>query len=478
MALPWWAYLLGSGYAADKFVLDPIKSGVDLGFAVRDKINAGEDRDVMNDSINKGRAFDPKYYNDPVAASTNYKKLLEAKDETSKLDAIPILQKFTKDYSGLVGGTEPRFYGDPAFRAELQRQGLKEPVSDNPYVNQGLLDFAKQGERQILRSKVLDNTATPNELSAYADAAGKQLSEENTFVKNIMDARKPDRQKISPNENYVQFDKEGNATELYTGAPKTETINPEQLLSMEAKTYLSTVFGDQLTTPEGFAQGMQHLATPEGQQGLKSWIDATSAARFNVAPPTNIVLGSDPNTGNVIVGNSRGEVNPRAIPTGPLVPKNQSPMTPEAAAKSQLIDQAIGYLPDLKKGLFDDKGNVNRLNVNNLATRMPFTEGRRLSTLILDSVEAKLRAESGAAVPETEVKRIAKRYIPQVGDDDRTIKTKYNMLNDFLKGTAQKMNAGKNLQKGVATQKTVVERRKTANGGILVKYSDGTIGRE
>ena len=54
------------------------------------------------------------------------------------------------------------------------------------------------------------------------------------------------------------------------------------------------------------------------------------------------------------------------------------------------------------------------------------------------SIEAKLRAESGAAVPETEVTRAGKRFKPHPFDLDSTVKIKSELLTDFLEGAFNK----------------------------------------
>jgi hypothetical protein len=46
-------------------------------------------------------------------------------------------------------------------------------------------------------------------------------------------------------------------------------------------------------------------------------------------------------------------------------------------------------------------------------------------------------------VPEEEVTRIAKRYIPQAGDGDETIIMKLDNLEKYLKGTIKKISSGR-----------------------------------
>ena len=69
----------------------------------------------------------------------------------------------------------------------------------------------------------------------------------------------------------------------------------------------------------------------------------------------------------------------------------------------------------------------------------PFTEGRTANVLLKDATEAKLRAESGAAVPDSEVKRAAERFRPDIIDSRETIKVKVDLLGDFLEGVFDKV---------------------------------------
>ena len=166
------------------------------------------------------------------------------------------------------------------------------------------------------------------------------------------------------------------------------------------------------------------------------------------ASATNIILGADPNSGNIIIGSSKGPISPTTVETGPLIGKTQTPLPPDQAAKVQLIEQALSYMPSIREGIMgvDPKTpKIDRTDILNIGLRTPFTKGRELSTMILDAVEAKLRLESGAAVPDSEVKRMAKRFIPQTADNDSTIVMKIDNLEKYLKETADKVTMGRPL---------------------------------
>lgn len=108
------------------------------------------------------------------------------------------------------------------------------------------------------------------------------------------------------------------------------------------------------------------------------------------------------------------------------------------AAKTELLNQGISDMAEFKAILMPD-GNIDRgivvgMNVPGTAG-IPGTDSRIAYSLIYNAVEAKLRAESGAAVPEQEVQRMAARFIPSPLDSDDTIKSKVRRMEAFLRGS-------------------------------------------
>jgi len=186
----------------------------------------------------------------------------------------------------------------------------------------------------------------------------------------------------------------------------------------------------------------------ESQDGGKTWKQVGEPApRYKPSGGGTTIMQStfvDPATGNpLIFDKATGTYKVATISGWGGVAPKPSAMTPETAGKAQMVEQAIGYIPTLRQELFDADGSVNRTNVANLVARTWGTRGRELSTLILDAVEAKLRVESGAAVPDSEVKRAAKRFVPEIGDSANNLKIKLDNLETFLKKTTEKINRGR-----------------------------------
>jgi hypothetical protein len=129
----------------------------------------------------------------------------------------------------------------------------------------------------------------------------------------------------------------------------------------------------------------------------------------------------------------------KAIPGGPA-DRGQSATD---AAKQALITTAAQNMDEIKSMIlnYDDAGQVagvnrtNILNSNVPGGGTPFTQGRTLNAVLKDALEGKIRAESGAAVPATEVARLAERFRPSILDSEETVVRKIKLLQDFLDNT-------------------------------------------
>jgi len=123
--------------------------------------------------------------------------------------------------------------------------------------------------------------------------------------------------------------------------------------------------------------------------------------------------------------------------------KLEEGLSPEQAAKAAMVQKGIKDI-DKALSLFEEKGEGIGF-FEALSTRgpvfgvgfqgVPFTTGRRARSLILGATNAQLRAESGAAVPESEVERAAVRFFPSPLDTKEARKEKLLSLREQLKGT-------------------------------------------
>lgn len=129
--------------------------------------------------------------------------------------------------------------------------------------------------------------------------------------------------------------------------------------------------------------------------------------------------------------------------------KAASGETSSEAARQAMIGGSLANLSRIDELLFDTKevdgqqvidyGNVNWTNILNAKMGTPKTQGRSLNVLLKSAFEAQLRAETGAAAPDSEVKRLTERLSPHPFDSVSTIKLKRAILEQFLSGAYGKM---------------------------------------
>lgn len=122
------------------------------------------------------------------------------------------------------------------------------------------------------------------------------------------------------------------------------------------------------------------------------------------------------------------------IPGGPA-----EKLSPEAAAKSAQVDNAKANIPKIRELLADKYPGPIDFALN----RGDVGEGKRL---VKSSIEAYLRATSGAAVPEQEVERAAELYLPNPTDTQETRARKVDQLERFLSGIDTNMALGRGEQ--------------------------------
>lgn len=155
----------------------------------------------------------------------------------------------------------------------------------------------------------------------------------------------------------------------------------------------------------------------------------------------------DPRTGMPLVFDKKaGTYRVASIQGGGGVTGKPTALSPEAATKVEMLDTTIRLVPEIRRQMFDAKGNIDWLDVANAQTKTWGTKGRKIATDINQAVEQVLRVESGAAVPEQEVVRAAARFKPQIGDTKEIVLSKMNNLEKFVQGARDKFNVGRSPQ--------------------------------
>jgi hypothetical protein len=98
-----------------------------------------------------------------------------------------------------------------------------------------------------------------------------------------------------------------------------------------------------------------------------------------------------------------------------------------------------------------------------------FAGGREESSTLFNAVNARLRLESGAAVPEAEVKRAMKTFAPNPLDSDATIQSKIERMNEFFEMAKEQIGQGRGAQP--IQQKN--QQPQAAPEGTVVRGKDG-----
>lgn len=117
--------------------------------------------------------------------------------------------------------------------------------------------------------------------------------------------------------------------------------------------------------------------------------------------------------------------------------KQEEKLTPENAAKVSLVKTGRAELKKATSLLKDKQGKFNTGTIFAMRAGTPGTKGRQARSLMLNAINAQLRAESGAAVPEEEVNRAFERFVPSPLDDDATKQQKLDSLDSLLSGTLE-----------------------------------------
>jgi hypothetical protein len=166
--------------------------------------------------------------------------------------------------------------------------------------------------------------------------------------------------------------------------------------------------------------------------------------RFPPPPPRGArSTGTDPNEAvNELKAatTTTPTTTPATPPTRPAVTKISAPtrirpLAGEVAGKAALIVQGRKDIRRFRDMLIKN-GEIDRellaLMDPGVGIAVPGTDGELAYSLIYNVVAAKLRIETGAAAPHSEVVELAKRFVPKWYNNDKTIHSKITRLDEFL----------------------------------------------
>jgi hypothetical protein len=142
----------------------------------------------------------------------------------------------------------------------------------------------------------------------------------------------------------------------------------------------------------------------------------------------------------------------KLLPPGwQVVGENRKAIPVGDAAKISVLQGARTTFDGVKKRLLNPDGSVNRSLVTSMGAALPFTAGRQVRQEYLDVLEARIRAESGAAVPDTEITRLAERLLPSPLDSDEAVLSKMQRVDQFINGSLELADIGR----GILSDKSI-----------------------
>jgi hypothetical protein len=119
--------------------------------------------------------------------------------------------------------------------------------------------------------------------------------------------------------------------------------------------------------------------------------------------------------------------------------KTQKPLSSASQTQLNLAKSGLRALDEVKSILLDKSGEVKDTSVLTKQLIPGQFFSRKFDSAVTRMVEGLLRARSGAAVPDSEVKRYKEKFGPNFGDDPDTIMFKLAQFeqdyNDVIEGT-------------------------------------------
>ena len=119
---------------------------------------------------------------------------------------------------------------------------------------------------------------------------------------------------------------------------------------------------------------------------------------------------------------------------------NDKPLPADLAGRVGFIQNALKEIPNAEK-------IMSTINLTNPMDIIQWGLGTGkfgdAKILVTQSVEAALRAMSGAGVPQTEVDRYSKLYMPQATDTPQRVKFKLNQIKNALNNIANAVSLGR-----------------------------------
>jgi hypothetical protein len=224
------------------------------------------------------------------------------------------------------------------------------------------------------------------------------------------------------------------------------------------------VIGDALTNDEDLAKYAMQTLTPSSEED-KLTLENKRLQNQKLRKDINQV-------GRFSSGGSNGEKAPagyRFTQAGDLEAIAGGPATKqsaEAAGKIALIKQGLSDVEAFENQIKNKNGSFNRAKIAGLRV-YGRPNARDEYSKLNNSLNARLRLESGAAVPEQEVERAFETFAPNPLDSDATIKSKLARMKEFFSGAQTEIGQGR----GANPVKTELSNNNVFQASNGVKYT-------
>jgi hypothetical protein len=197
--------------------------------------------------------------------------------------------------------------------------------------------------------------------------------------------------------------------------------------------------------------GIYGRGTPAYAAAMKDWITKNSTHQpqvsvNNYGTPLPITLPNGGGTGYLQPPTRPGAPSQVLTIPGTNTPAIKPPeakdtsLSPPQAAQVAMLQQGMQNIADAEAKIFvkdPQTGGILRLNralLSNVNSPVGSLgeDARTVRTALRNAVEARLRLESGAAVPQTEVDRMTDRLMPGPLDTVKSAQYKLSQLRDFF----------------------------------------------
>jgi len=336
-------------------------------------------------------------------------------------------------------------------------QGLL-PAENKPY--QGLLDVLTDiGETSWMSDAQYIQHKQQQQASKLQDEKMQWKREDRESAKEAKKA------KIKKAEAAAKDFRE-NVLPTLPGDVRAMIGNNPKLAEPYLKQLMASKFKDARTTSE------KEFERAERDPRYALWKrqqDAAKATKIDVSP----VIGAKGYSVKTMAGQDvevpkgmyhTGEFNNAGIPIFAPLPGTKEKKVSDAGqqASIKLIDEDIKAI---RKEVFTDEGEVDTANLAAGAFGVPFTEGRGTKQRVKRVVETKLRAATGAAAPDQEVKNYADMFSPTLGDTKGQIETKLKHMEDWSRMVLEGVDPAEAARR--ATQAEVELEQKVINWSDL-----------